>query len=228
MEFIQGFEVTKNYEIGGKRINVIRSNNFVIKSGDFVLLLGDSGAGKTTLLNLIAGLDSISSGELYVDGEDIAKKSLNQLSKWRATHVGVIFQNFNLIPFMSALDNVALPLAFCGVSRGQRARKAKTLLKNVGLASRCTHTPSELSGGEQQRVAIARALVNNPKLIIADEPTGNLDSKNSSDIMELLGRLNKQSNTTIVMATHNPAFAFHATKVIHIFDGHITSQEVVK
>ncbi|MFA6423507.1 MAG: ABC transporter ATP-binding protein [Patescibacteria group bacterium] len=228
MEFIQGFNISKSFNLGKRKIRVLNSNNFAIKEGDFAVILGESGCGKTTLLNILAGLDKITSGELHIMGDDINAIPRKKINSWRADHLGIVFQHFNLIPFMSATENVALPLIFRGISKKTRLSKAKSLLKSVGLSDRVNHVPSELSGGEQQRVAIARALVTSPKIIIADEPTGELDSKNSADVMEFFARINKDLKTTIIMATHNPSYAFHASRIIHLFDGHITSQQVKK
>lgn len=226
MPFIEAKNLTKFYEIDRGRIRVLDGDDFIINEGDFVLVLGNSGSGKTTLLNLISGLDKASTGQMIIAGQDLGQISHNNLSKWRVNHVGIVFQNFNLIPFMPALDNVALPLAFCGVKKKVRRQKAGTLLNKFGMGHRVHHMPSQLSGGEQQRVALARALINDPQILVADEPTGELDSDNALCIMGLLKTLNQRFHTTIILASHNQDYKSYATRIIHIKDGRVTAQEV--
>ncbi len=226
--FIQLIDVTKTFKVGKKSFCVIDEANFCIKKGDFIVVLGASGSGKSTLLNMLSALDKPTSGQILVDGEDIAKLSPNQLSKWRGENVGIVFQSYNLMSYMSAVDNVILPMIFKGIGRRQRKSRALALLKSVGLKERLYHDSNLLSGGEQQRVAIARALVNNPKLLIADEPTGGLDLANATEIMETIYSLYKERNTTIVLSTHNPNYAKFADKIIYIQKGEVTVQRSLK
>lgn len=225
---IQLIDVTKTFRVGKKEFCVINKANLSIKKGDFIVVLGASGSGKTTLLNMLSALDKPTSGEILVDEEDITKLSLNQLSRWRGDNVGIVFQSYNLMSYMSAVDNVMLPMVFKGVRKKQRLSKALSLLKSVGLKERLYHDSNLLSGGEQQRVAIARALVNNPKIIIADEPTGGLDLANATEIMETIYSLYKERDTTIILSTHNPNYAKFADKIIYIQKGEITVQRSLK
>ena len=222
--FIQLINVTKTFRIGKKDFHVINDANLCIKKGDFIVILGESGAGKTTLLNMLSALDTPTSGQILIDKEDITKLSINQLSKWRGDNVGIVFQSYNLMSYMSALDNVVLPMVFKGVGRDQRRTKALSLLRNVGLKERAHHNSNLLSGGEQQRVAIARALINSPKILIADEPTGGLDIANETEIMEIIYSLYKERCATIILSTHNPNLAKFADKVIYIQKGEVTMQ----
>lgn len=226
--FIHAFDINKSFSTGTSKVNILNRVNFSITEGQFVIILGHSGSGKTTLLNLLSGLDKPDKGELFVMDHDITNMPKNELSKWRLINLGIVFQHFNLFPLMNIVDNVSVPLAFKGISQTQRQKRAKSLLKSFGLVNHFDLLPSELSGGEQQKVAIARAIINNPKIIIADEPTGELDSKQSKDILQLLRRLNSQNNTTIIMATNNSDYAHYADRVIHIFDGHVVGNEVKK
>lgn len=210
--------------MGATTVRALDGVSLSIGEGEFVGLLGTSGSGKSTLLNLIAGLDQATGGELLVFGQDLAKMSREELSKHRQTNVGIIFQSFNLISTMTAAENVALSMMFAGVSRNQRERDASTLLASVGLGGRQTHRPKELSGGEQQRVAIARALSNKPRILLADEPTGNLDSKTSAEIMALLKELNERDGKTVIMVTHDAGLAArYAHRIITLLDGHVLS-----
>jgi putative ABC transport system ATP-binding protein len=196
-----------------------------LEQGQFLGLLGTSGSGKSTLLNLIAGLDRPTAGSLKIFGRDLAEMSRPELSQHRRSNVGMIFQSFNLIPTMPALENVALAMMFAGVPRAERERRAAELLHSVGLAERQAHRPSEMSGGEQQRVSIARALANNPAILLADEPTGNLDSRTAHEILDLLRRLNEQQNKTIVVVTHDPLLAGeYARRTITLLDGKIIQE----
>lgn len=228
MAIIQLQNVSKSFRVSRKEINVIDNASLEIAEGDFIVLLGPSGSGKSTLLNMISGIDKPTSGQIIIDGEDIAKFSQNQLSKWRADKVGIVFQSYNLMPAMSAIDNVALPLLFKGVKRRQRLAKAMSLLRCVGLKERYNYDTNVMSGGEQQRVTIARALINNPKIIIADEPTGDLDLVNATEVMEILFSLYKERKTTIIMSTHNPNYAKYADKVVYIQKGKVSCQEGLK
>lgn len=226
--FIQLIDVTKTFRVGKKDFCVINEANLCIKKGDFIVVLGASGSGKSTLLNMLSALDKPTSGQILVDGEDIAKLSPNQLSEWRGENVGIVFQSYNLMSYMSAVDNVMLPMVFKGIRRKQRKNRALALLRSVGLKERLYHDSNLLSGGEQQRVAIARALVNNPKLLIADEPTGGLDLANATEIMETIYSLYKERNTTIILSTHNPNYAKFADKIIYIQKGEVTVQRSLK
>lgn len=211
--------IAKTYRRGEEAISIFTDLNLTIPAGDFVAMMGPSGSGKTTLLNLLGGLDRPSSGTILFDGAPIEKLSENQLSAWRATNVGFIFQFYNLMPTMSAARNVELPLLLTPLGSAERRRRVKTALEIVGLADRSGHKPKELSGGQQQRVAIARAIVADPKLILADEPTGDLDRNTAVEILEMLQLLNRELGKTIVMVTHDPAAAKYARRELHLDKG---------
>lgn len=211
--------IAKTYRRGEEAISIFTDLNLTIPSGDFVAMMGPSGSGKTTLLNLLGGLDRPTSGTILFDGAPIEKLSENQLSAWRAANVGFIFQFYNLMPTMSAARNVELPLLLTPLGSAERRRRVNTALEIVGLADRSGHKPKELSGGQQQRVAIARAIVADPKLILADEPTGDLDRKTAVEILEMLGLLNRELGKTIVMVTHDPAAAKYARRELHLDKG---------
>jgi putative ABC transport system ATP-binding protein len=217
---IQARELCKVYQMGEVEVRALCSVNLDIKRGEVLAIMGPSGSGKSTLMNLLGCLDRPTSGEYILDGETVSHLNDDQLAEIRNRKVGFVFQNFNLLPRMTALGNVELPLRYSG-QNGNRQEKAKESLEAVGLADRMNHKPMELSGGQQQRVAIARALVNNPAIIMADEPTGNLDSKSGKEIMDLLVNLNKQSGTTLIIVTHDPNVAARAKRVIHLYDGAI-------
>ncbi len=212
-------DLTKQYVRGGQIIPVLVGINLDIHAGDFVALMGPSGSGKSTLLNLLAGIDKPTSGRIRVAGVDIAKLSETDLAAWRAASVGFIFQFYNLMPVLSAFDNVELPLLLTSLSRRERRERVLTALALVGLADRMEHYPNELSGGQQQRVAIARALIGDPLLIVADEPTGDLDRTTAEEILHLLERLNREVGKTIVMVTHDPKAAEKAHRVIQLEKG---------
>ena len=212
-------ELTKFYVRGDQVIPVLVGINLDIHAGDYVALMGPSGSGKSTLLNLIAGIDKPTSGRIHVAGVDIAQLSEADLAAWRAASVGFIFQFYNLMPVLSAFDNVELPLLLTSLSRKDRRERVETALSLVGLADRMEHYPNELSGGQQQRVAIARALIGDPALIVADEPTGDLDRVTAEEILLLLQRLNREVGKTIVMVTHDPKAAEKAHRVIHLEKG---------
>ena len=211
--------VAKTYRRGDETISIFSDLNLSIPSGDFVAMMGPSGSGKTTLLNLLGGLDRPTSGSIIFDGAPIEKLSENQLSAWRAANIGFIFQFYNLMPTMSAARNVELPLLLTPLSAAERKRRVKTALEVVGLDNRAGHKPKELSGGQQQRVAIARASVADPKLILADEPTGDLDRNTAVEILEMLQLLNRELGKTIVMVTHDPAAAKYARRELHLDKG---------
>lgn len=210
----------KYFWLGPNRIEALRGINLRVRKGEIVCLMGPSGAGKSTLLNLIGGLDRFDEGTILVGGLNIATLDENKLANYRRDKIGFIFQAYNLIPSLSALKNVELPLVFAGVSPVEREERAKTILEKLGLGSRINHRPTELSGGEQQRVAIARALINNPLILLADEPTGNLDSKTSIDIMQIFQRLN-DDGITVILVTHNDAIANFANRKVFLMDGRI-------
>ena len=213
-------DLTRHYTMGQAVVRALDGVSLTVARGEFVGLLGTSGSGKSTLLNLIAGLDQATSGELLVFGQDLAKMTSEELSRHRQKNVGIIFQSFNLISTMSAAENVALSMMFAGVPRAERERQAAAILASVGLSGRQTHRPKELSGGEQQRVAIARALSNQPRLLLADEPTGNLDSRTSKEIMTLLKELNERDGKTVIMVTHDAALAAqYARRTVTLLDG---------
>lgn len=195
--------------------------NLQVAQGDFLALMGPSGSGKSTLLNLIAGIDRPTSGVIEINGIDISSLDDAELARWRAAHVGFVFQFYNLIPVLTAFENVELPLQLTSLDRATRKRRVTEALASVGLADRMHHTPNELSGGQQQRVAIARALITNPSLIVADEPTGDLDRQSASEILEMLQRLNREQDKTIIMVTHDPKAADHAKAVIHLEKGQL-------
>jgi putative ABC transport system ATP-binding protein len=215
-------DLAKHYQMGGSTVRALDGVSLTIQQGEFVGLLGTSGSGKSTLLNLVAGLDRPTSGSLRIFDQDLAAMSRMDLSLHRRRNVGIIFQSFNLVPTMTAADNVALAMMFAGVPRAERDTRASALLEAMGLAGRQQHRPRELSGGEQQRVAIARALSNQPHLLLADEPTGNLDSRTSREIMALLKELNERDGKTVIMVTHDPSLAKqYAHRTITMLDGQV-------
>jgi putative ABC transport system ATP-binding protein len=211
--------LTKTYTRGPEKVEVLHGIDLDIPKGDFVALMGPSGSGKTTLLNLIGGLDSPSGGEIDVDGQRIDRMSSGQLSQWRSNNVGFVFQFYNLMPTLNAQKNVELPLLLTRLGASDRRKRAEIALQLVGLADRGKHRPNELSGGQQQRVAIARAIVSDPKLLICDEPTGDLDRNSAEEILALLQALNRDHGKTIVMVTHDPKAADHARRTIHLDKG---------
>jgi len=211
--------------MGESTVRALDGVSIEVEEGEFLALVGTSGSGKSTLLNLIAGLDHATSGTLQAFGQDLARMSRTELTMHRRQNVGIIFQSFNLVSTMSANDNVALAMMFAGVARGEREQRASALLDSVGLGARQQHRPKELSGGEQQRVAIARALSNKPHLLLADEPTGNLDSRTSREIMHLLQDLNAREKKTVVMVTHDAALAdSYASRTLTMLDGAVVGE----
>lgn len=221
MATIQLQEVVKRYGMGEAEVLALNGVSATIKQGEFVAILGPSGSGKSTLMNLVGCLDIPTSGQVLLDNIDIAKMHESELAEIRGKKIGFVFQSFNLIPTLSAKENVMLPMMFQGISREEGEQRAEKLLQSIGLGSRVNHRPSQLSGGEQQRVAIARALVNNPEVILADEPTGNLDSARGREVLNTLLELNKQGKTIIII-THDVELAKYARKIIRIKDGKIT------
>lgn len=214
-------DLYKIYRIGENRVRALNGVDFNIEKGEFCCIVGTSGSGKSTLLNMLAGLEKPTKGEIVIAGEHIEKKSESQLVVFRQAHVGFIFQSYNLLPNMTALENVALPLTFQGVDKKTRLKRAAAMLKMVGLAKYIKHKPGQMSGGQQQRVGIARALVVNPEIIFADEPTGNLDSNTSLEVMQLIQKIVRKKNQTLVMVTHDNYLAGFGDKIIHIRDGKI-------
>jgi putative ABC transport system ATP-binding protein len=211
--------------LGKVPVEALRGVNLKVEAGDFVSILGPSGSGKSTMLNLIGALDKPTSGTLLIDGDDISKLNDNQLADLRR-RIGFVFQFFNLIPRLTAKDNVELSMAIADMNKAERRKRAIDLLETVGLKDRINHKPAELSGGQQQRVAIARALANNPKFLLLDEPTGNIDSKTASEVLGLIKKLNVEHNVSIIMVTHDQHLAREAKRTVQMFDGQITSEVV--
>ena len=216
--------VHKVYRRGGEQLDVLQGANLDVPRGDFLALMGPSGSGKSTLLNLLGGLDRPTSGSVEVGGERIDSLSEGQLSRWRARHVGFIFQVYNLIPVLSAERNVELPLLLTGLSRAERRKHVRTALEVVGVADRARHRPGQLSGGQEQRVGIARAIVADPTLLLCDEPTGDLDRKSGDEILDLLQALNARHGKTIVMVTHDPHAAARARRTLHLDKGRLSAE----
>lgn len=213
--------VSKSYTRGSQNILVLDNITFDIEKGEFLALMGPSGSGKSTLLNLIAGIDAVDSGSISINGVDIATLSESDLARWRSAHVGFIFQFYNLIPVLTAYENVELPLLLTSLSRIERREHVNTALSVVGLADRMEHYPSQLSGGQQQRVAIARAIVTDPTILVADEPTGDLDKVSAQEILDLISRLNAEFGKTIIMVTHDPRAAEAAHLIRHLDKGEL-------
>lgn len=215
--------MTKEYSLGKTTVKALRGVRLTIHRGDYASIMGPSGSGKSTLLNLIGALDTPTSGKVYIDSYDISRFSPRQLAYLRRKKIGFVFQQFNLIKKLTALENVEIPLWFAGVSRGRRMRRSRELLERVGLGERLHHKPSELSGGEMQRVSVARALANDPEVILADEPTGNLDSTSGRELMELLEDLNSQGKTLVVV-THDQKFGKRARRKVKLEDGRVAGE----
>ena len=213
-------KVSKIYTSGEVSLQALKDVNLKIKEGEFVAIIGPSGSGKSTLMNIIGLLDHPTSGQYELDGQDTSRLKENTLAEIRNSKIGFVFQSFNLLPRTSALDNISLPLVYAGVSKAERLNRAKQALEQVGLADKLNSHPNQLSGGQQQRVAIARALVNDPQIILADEPTGNLDTQSGAEVMKIFEKLHKQGKT-IIMITHEASIACHAKKIIRIKDGAI-------
>lgn len=218
---LEAVDVTRTYKMDGVAVTALQGVSVRIEEGEFAAILGPSGSGKSTLMHLLGCLDRPTTGTLHISGRDVAKLSDGELAELRNQTIGFVFQSFHLLARTSARENVALPLVYRGVSRGERRRRATEALSRVGLKHRLEHRPSQLSGGEQQRVAIARALVGDPRVVLADEPTGNLDTKTGHEVMDLLARLNEEQGVAIVLVTHEPEVAERARRQIHIRDGQI-------
>jgi putative ABC transport system ATP-binding protein len=226
MALIETKDLWRTYEMGAEKVHALRGVSISINKGEYVAIMGPSGSGKSTLMNLIGCLDTPTQGSYWLNGKEVDRMNDNELANIRNREIGFVFQTFNLLPRASALHNVELPLIYNGTSARERQEKARSALKKVQLEDRMNHKPNELSGGQRQRVAIARALVNDPSLMLADEPTGNLDSKTSREIMKLLDDLYRQGNTIIVV-THEREVAEHAQRVLSILDGQIAGDEVL-
>src|SRR5712671_3145492 len=224
MTGVEILDVTKKFRKETTEVVALRETSLTIGAGSFVCLMGPSGSGKSTLLNLIAGIDRPSSGQVMVDGRDIARLAEGPLAAWRNHTIGFIFQTFNLIPVLTAFENVELPLLLTKLSKSERRSHVETALGLVGLADRMTHYPRQLSGGQEQRVAIARAIVTDPALILADEPTGDLDAASAQEILTILSRLNKEFGKTVIMVTHDPHAAHFATHVRHLEKGELLAE----
>jgi putative ABC transport system ATP-binding protein len=222
---VEATNVTKTYMLGKIPVEALRGVNLRVETGDFVSILGPSGSGKSTMLNLIGALDKPTEGTLLVNGADVGKQNDNQLADLRL-QIGFVFQFFNLVPRLTAIDNVELALSIANMGKTQRYKRAKELLETVGLGERIKHKPAELSGGQQQRVAIARALANNPRFMLLDEPTGNVDSKTAAEVLGLIKKLNTEHGVSIIMVTHDEVLARKARRTVKMVDGEIVSDEV--
>lgn len=222
---IQVKDLYKYYSIGENRVKALNGVDFTINKGEFCSIVGTSGSGKSTLLNMLAGLEKPTKGQIIISGHHIERMSENKLVKFRREHVGFIFQSFNLLPTMNAVENVALPLSFRGIPKKVRLAKASKMLTMVGLKKQQFHKPTQMSGGQQQRVGVARALVVQPDIIFADEPTGNLDSNTSAEVMELMKKIVREQNLTLVMVTHDNHLASFADRIFHIKDGKLLKIE---
>lgn len=220
-------DLTKIYVMGNQKLIALNSVSFDIYRNDYIALMGPSGSGKSTLMNLIGCLDSPTSGEYYLNHTNVSQMTDNELAYIRNKEIGFVFQTFNLLPKISSLDNVAIPLIYAGLGKKERLEKAAYALEQVGLVDRMSHKPNELSGGQRQRVAIARAIVNNPSIILADEPTGNLDTKTSIEVMEIFNDIHQKGNT-VVLVTHEPDIAEYAWRVLNLRDGKIENDVVTK
>ncbi len=224
---IEVHDITKTYQTGDMALQVLKGISFSINDGELCAIMGPSGSGKSTLMNIIGCLDTMTTGEYFLDGENVASLDETALARVRNRRIGFVFQSFNLIARTTALDNVALPLLYAGVTGTERRERAIAALTAVGLADRMDHKPNQLSGGQQQRVAIARALVTTPSLILADEPTGNLDSRSSIEVMDIFQKLNAQLGVTIIFVTHEPDIMAYTRRVLRIRDGYLGADEPV-
>ncbi len=222
-EVIKLDDVWKIYQLGEVKLTVLKGVSLQVNAGDFMTIMGPSGSGKSTLMYILGSLDIPTKGKVFLDGEDTSKFSEDRLAVVRGRKIGFVFQQFNLLPNLTALENVALPMLFQGVPESEREKKSKDLLERVGLGERFEHKPAELSGGEQQRIAVARSLANDPEIIVADEPTGNLDSVTGKKIMTLLKNLHQEESKTIVVVTHDPKIADYSENIVNIKDGEMVS-----
>lgn len=218
-------EIIKNYRVGTEVVRALRGVSTTIKRNEYVAIMGPSGSGKSTLMNIVGCLDTPTSGEYVLNGKDVSKMTDDKLAGIRNKEIGFVFQTFNLLPRYTALENVMLPLIYAGIPKSERLERANIVLDSVGLSDRKTHKPNELSGGQRQRVAVARALVNHPSIILADEPTGNLDSKTSVEIMKLIDEIHKKGNT-IILVTHEEDIARFAHRIIRLIDGKVASDKI--
>lgn len=224
---IELVNLRKVYRIGTEKVIALDNVTLSIKKGEFCCLLGTSGSGKSTMLNLMAGLEKPTKGTIRIAGNAVEKMSEKKLAKFRQEHLGFVFQSYNLLPMLTAVENVSMPLTFKGLSKSVRDKKAKAMLKAVGLSTHLKHKPSQMSGGQQQRVGIARAFVAMPEIVFADEPTGNLDSKTTKEVMKLITGMARENNQTLVIVTHDLEIASYADRIVHILDGNIDKIEIV-
>ena len=225
MNLISVKDIRKVYRVDKERVVALNRINLDIEQGEVCCILGTSGSGKSTLLNIMAGLEKPTKGAVIIDGQDIAKMSEKQLALFRQLNIGFIFQSYNLMPTVTATENVALPLMFRGIGRKERMKEARRMLKRVNLGGRLSHKPTQMSGGQQQRVGIARAFVAKPKIVFADEPTGNLDTKTTLEVMEMIVRMSRKYGETLILVTHDQEIAQYADRIIHLVDGNIVSDE---
>ncbi len=225
MSLIHVKDIRKVYRVDKERVVALNRINLEIEQGEICCILGTSGSGKSTLLNIMAGLEKPTKGSVLIGKQDIAQMTEKQLALFRQLNIGFIFQSYNLMPTMTAVENVALPLMFKGIARKERNKEAKKMLKRVNLGSRLSHKPTQMSGGQQQRVGIARAFVAKPKIVFADEPTGNLDSKTTTEVMEMIVRMARRYHETLILVTHDQEIAQYADRIIHLVDGNIVSDK---